>query len=147
MLDAEGKFAQTVRFKFLAPRAKNYRSNQKVCRFERADITPERQRARAVGAPEMSAEMRLIGKTGFARYLCDREPFLKRQQELLGALQPATQQVLMRGEAYALGKQFTKMRHAQSRRARHFFAAKPGGEVGLHQSDGLLDAALLSPRH
>ena len=123
MLEAEGKFAQTVRFKFLAPSAKNYRSNHKVCRFERADITPERQRARAVSAPEMSAEMRLIGKTSLGRHLRYREPFLKRQQELLGALPPATHQVLVRGEAYALGKQFTEMRHAQSRRARHFFAA------------------------
>ena len=86
MLEAEGKFAQTVRFKFLAPSAKNYRSNHKVCRFERADITPEHQRAHTVGAPEMSAEMRLIGKTSFARHLHYREPFLKRQQELLGVL-------------------------------------------------------------
>jgi hypothetical protein len=37
------------------------------------------------------------------------------------------------------------MRHAQSRRARHFFAAQPRGEIGLHQRDGLSDAALLSP--
>ncbi len=38
---------------------------------------PERQRAHAVGAPEMSAEMRLIGKTGFGRHVHERETFLR----------------------------------------------------------------------
>jgi hypothetical protein len=92
----------------------------------------------------MSAEMRLIGKTGFARHLHDRELFLKRQQELPGVPQPATHQVLVRGETQILGKELTKIGHAHSRRARHFFAVQARGEIGLYQRDRPLDAALLS---
>jgi hypothetical protein len=51
---------------------------------------PERQRTHSVGAPKMSAEMRLIGKAGFRRHIHDRETFVKRQQELLGVTQSAT---------------------------------------------------------
>ena len=104
---------------------------------------PERPRAHAVGTPEMPAEMRLIGKTRFGRHVYDREIFFWRRQKLLAVTQPATHQVLVRGEADALGKQFTEIRDAQTRRARHFFAAQPRGKIGLHQSDSATDVARL----
>jgi hypothetical protein len=91
----------------------------------------------------MPAEMRLIGKTGFGRHVYEREIFFWRRQKLLAVTQAATHQVLVRGEAHALGKQFTKIRDAQTRRARHFLAAQLRGKIGLHQSDSATDGARL----
>jgi hypothetical protein len=52
-------------------------------RFSNSDSppgsAPERQRAHAVGTPEMPAEMRLIGKTGFGRHVHDRKISFKRR--------------------------------------------------------------------
>jgi hypothetical protein len=124
-----------------------FEENSHDSRFSNSDSppgsAPERQRAHAVGTPEMPAEMRLIGKTGFGRHVYEREIFFWLRQKLLAVTQPATHQVLVRGEADALGKQFTEIRDAQTRRARHFFAAQLRGKIGLHQSDSATDVARL----
>jgi hypothetical protein len=91
----------------------------------------------------MPAEMRLIGKTGFGRHVYDREIFFWRRQKLLAVTQSATHQVLVRGQADAVGKQFTEIRDAQTRGARHFFAAQLRGKIGFHQSDSATDATRL----
>jgi len=104
---------------------------------------PEGQRAHAVSTPEMPAEMRLIGKTGFGRHVYQRKIFFWLRQKLLAVTQPATHQVLVRGEADALGKQFTEIRDAQTRGARHFFPAQLRGKIGLHQSHSATDVARL----
>jgi hypothetical protein len=91
----------------------------------------------------MPAEMRLIGKTGFGCHVYEREIFFWRRQKLLAVTQPATHQVLVGGEADELGKQFTEIRDAQTRRARHFYAAQLRGKIGLHQSESATDVARL----
>jgi hypothetical protein len=51
----------------------------------------------------------------------------------------------VRGQADAVGKQFTEIRDAQTRRARHFFAAQLRREIRFHQSDSPPNAAWLRP--